>query len=193
MNDAENLKSPAALSAIEEATAAYGFPMASDVKTGSLLRMLAATKPDGAFLELGTGTGLSAAWILDGMGPTASLITIDNEEAVVAIARKHLGLDGRIAFHVADGGRFLQELQGQFFDFIFADTWPGKYTHLEDALTLLKTGGLYVIDDMLPQPNWPLDHPPKVAALIETLEKRSDLRIAKMSWSTGIIVCTKTD
>jgi len=30
-----------------------------------------------------------------------------------------------------------------------------KYTHLDDALALLKEGGLYVIDDMSPQANWP--------------------------------------
>ncbi|CAC9536201.1 hypothetical protein [uncultured Gammaproteobacteria bacterium] len=29
-------------------------------------------------------------------------------------------------------------------DFIFTDTWPGKYNHLEDTLKLLKIGGMYV-------------------------------------------------
>jgi len=165
--------------------------MASDSKTGSLLRTLAASKPAGAFLELGTGTGLSSAWILDGMDRMASLVTVDNDPAVVAIARQHLEGDPRVAFHVADGGEFLQGLEGQSFGFIFADTWPGKYTHLEQTLALLNPGGLYVIDDMLPQPNWPADHPPKVAALIGLLETRSDLRITKLNWSTGIIVCSK--
>lgn len=192
MNDADGLQPPSVVAAIEEATAKSGFAMASDAKTGSLLRTLAASKPSGAFLELGTGTGLSAAWILDGMSRTASLATVDNDAVVAAIAREHLGKDPRVSFHVTDGGELLQDLQGQSFDFIFADAWPGKYTHLEQALALLKPGGLYVIDDMLPQQNWPADHPPKVSALIETLEARSDLQITKLNWSTGIIVCTKT-
>jgi len=191
MNDADGLQPPSVVAAIGASTAASKFVMASDSKTGSLLRTLAASKPAGAFLELGTGTGLSSAWILDGMDRMASLVTVDNDPAVVAIARQHLEGDPRVAFHVADGGEFLQGLEGQSFGFIFADTWPGKYTHLEQTLALLNPGGLYVIDDMLPQPNWPADHPPKVAALIGLLETRSDLRITKLNWSTGIIVWSK--
>ena len=193
LNDSDGLFAPSALAAIEKATANSGFTMASDAKTGSFLRTLAASKPGGAFLELGTGTGLSAAWILDGMSPQATLISVDNAPDVAAIAREHLGHDARVSFHVADGGEFLRGLQGQSFDYIFADTWPGKYTHLEQTLALLKPGGLYIVDDMLPQPNWPTDHPPKVSALIEALEARSDLQLTKLNWSTGIIVGTKTN
>jgi predicted O-methyltransferase YrrM len=77
------------------------------------------------------------------------------------------------------------------FDLIFADAMPGKYHDLEHALALLKIGGLYVIDDMLPQPNWPDNHAPRVAALIETLESRRDLRLAKLRWSTGIVLAAR--
>ncbi len=78
------------------------------------------------------------------------------------------------------------------FDLIFADTWAGKYTHLDEALALLKPGGLYVIDDMLAQPTWPEDHPPKVERLIADLESRSDLVLTKMNWGTGILVVVRT-
>jgi len=77
------------------------------------------------------------------------------------------------------------------FDLIFADTWPGKFDHLEDALALLKSGGFYVIDDMLPQPNWPDGHEPEVAALISALERRTDLVLCRLSWSSGIVVAAK--
>jgi predicted O-methyltransferase YrrM len=89
-----------------------------------------------------------------------------------------------------DGAVFLRSLhaQGSEFDLIFADTWPGKYTDLDNALSLLKIGGLYVVDDMLPQPNWPEDHPPKVAALISLLDGRDDLRLARLDWSTGLML-----
>jgi predicted O-methyltransferase YrrM len=66
---------------------------------------------------------------------------------------------------LGDGGEFLENCEGRF-DLIYADAWPGKYTHLRDALDLLNPGGLYVVDDMLPQPNWPTDHSPKVASLL---------------------------
>jgi len=59
------------------------------------------------------------------------------------------------------------------FDLIYADAWPGKFTHLDRALSLLNRGGIYFIDDLLPQPNWPEGHAPRVPALIEDLERRS--------------------
>lgn len=191
INDAETSAVPSALPAIIKATLAAGFSMASDFKVGALLRTLAASKPGGTLLELGTGTGLSTAWLLDGMDRAATLVTVDNDESIQAVARQHLGDDARVRFHCGDGGAFLESLDGQGFDLIFADTWPGKYDHLEDALGLLNPGGFYVVDDMLPQPNWPADHAPKVALLIVALESRPDLMLAKMSWSTGIIIATK--
>jgi len=77
------------------------------------------------------------------------------------------------------------------FDFIFADTWPGKYHQLDETLALLKPGGLYVIDDMLPQANWPAGHDVKAAALIAILEQRTDLTITKLNWASGLIIATK--
>jgi predicted O-methyltransferase YrrM len=165
--------------------------MASEPQTGSFLRTLAATKPAGTFLELGTGTGLSTAWILDGMDQTSTLLSVDNDEKVQSIAIQHLGRDPRVAFQLADGAAFLETLKGQTFDFIFADTWPGKYDHLDEALALLKPGGLYLIDDMLPQSNWPPGHTLKVTTLISTLEQRPDLTITKLSWATGLIIAAK--
>ena len=58
---------PAALAAIQAETEALSFNMASEPQTGALLRALAASTPAGTLLELGTGTGLSAAWLLEGM------------------------------------------------------------------------------------------------------------------------------
>ena len=56
------------------------------------------------------------------------------------------------------------------------------------VISLIKPGGFYVIDDMLPQANWPEGHDKKAEALVEVLEKRSDLSLVKMDWSTGVIV-----
>jgi predicted O-methyltransferase YrrM len=191
MNDRENIRPPAVLAVIEQETIALGFSMASELQTGSLLRTLAATKPAGVFLELGTGTGLSTAWILDGMDNTSILATVDNDASVQAVARRHLGADPRVTFHTADGATFLETLREQQFDFIFADTWPGKYDHLKEALQLLRPGGLYLIDDMLPQPNWPPGHAAKVPVLVSALEKREDLQVTKLGWASGIVVVAK--
>ena len=56
---------------------------------------------------------------------------------------------------------------------------------------MLKPGGLYVIDDMLPQPNWPEGHAAKAEALIEILENRTDFHLTKLNWSTGVILMAK--
>lgn len=190
MNDLSNLRLPEAYNAIQAETRAMGFGMISELLTGSLLKTLAATKPNASFLELGTGTGASAAWLLDGMDQNSRLVSVENDEAALAVARKHLGHDLRVTFVLEDAGLFLERQEGQV-DFIFADTWPGKYTHLDEALRLLKPGGFYIIDDMLPQENWPEDHPPKVKELIRTLDEDPSLYVTKLSWASGVITVTK--
>jgi predicted O-methyltransferase YrrM len=182
---------PPSLAAIESDTAALGFTMASDRPTGSLLRALAASRPGGRLLELGTGTGMATAWLLDGMDATATLLTVELDEENAAVARRHLGHDPRLTIRVGDGAASIASLQGQHHDLIFADTWPGKFDHLGETLNLLRIGGLYVIDDMLPQPNWPPGHETEVDRLIETLSARPDLQLAKVGWSTGIIIATR--
>ncbi len=191
MNETENLKLPPRLPQLLSETARLNFAMASDLLTGCLLRTLAATKPSSNLLELGTGTGVATAWMLDGMDRESRLVTVEKNEAALAVAQKLLGDDQRVVFVQADGGEWLSGAESNQFDLIFADSWPGKYSHLGEALRLLKRGGLYVIDDMLPQPNWPDDHTPRVDELISILEGRDDLTITKLNWSTGIIIATK--
>jgi predicted O-methyltransferase YrrM len=191
MNDTENIKLPPRLPQIMSETARLNFTMASDLLTGCLLRALSATKTAGKLLELGTGTGVATAWILDGMDTEARLVSIEIDEANLEVAKKSLGDDLRVSFIHADGGEWLQRAEPDQFDLIFADSWPGKYTHLDEALRLLKRGGLYVIDDMLPQPNWPDGHAQRADELVSVLENRGDLIIMKLNWSTGIIIGAK--
>lgn len=193
MLDTVNLNPPSRLKHIEEATKAIGFTMGSNHLTGSLLRTLATAKPSGMLLELGTGTGLSAAWLLDGMDAQSRLITVDNNENNTAIARQFLGQDPRVTFNTMDGATFVTSMQGQGsdFDLIFADMPPGKFQYLDETLQLLKPGGLYFIDDMLLLTSWEEAHVSRVYRLISTLEHREDLRITKLNWSTGIIIAAK--
>jgi predicted O-methyltransferase YrrM len=127
------------------------------------------------------------------MDAASRLSSVDNDEAVVSIARRHLGHDRRLMLEVGDGASFVRRLvaERRTFDLVFADTWPGKYTDLQDALRLVAVGGLYVVDDMRPQPNWPEDHPPKVAALVDTLTSLPDFQTVVLSWSTGIIAAVR--
>ncbi|SKC14955.1 O-methyltransferase [Dyadobacter psychrophilus] len=191
MNQEINHPLPEAYTAIDNATKASGFTMASDIQTCSLLKTLAAAKPAGKFLELGTGTGLSTAWILDGMDNASTLVSIDNEAEFLAIAKDHLGQDSRLTLTLTDGGEWVENNLTEKFDYIFADTWHGKYLMLDEVLEMLNKGAYYIIDDMLPQPNWPEGHDLKAIKLIEDLEKRTDLVLTKQVWATGIVIAVK--
>jgi predicted O-methyltransferase YrrM len=191
MNEHINQSFPEAYLAINKATLDSEFSMASDPLTCSLLRTLAATKPGCRFLELGTGTGLSTAWILNGMDDTSTLISIDYDQKFLGIAAQHLGDDHRLELNCVDGAAWVEQHKDQKFDFIFADTWHGKYLMLEEVLAMLNPGALYIIDDMLPQPNWPDGHQEKAIALLEILDQRDDLFITKQCWATGIVIATK--
>ena len=182
---------PTAYKAIDHATVQSGFTMASDSQTCSLLRTLAASKPAGRFLELGTGTGLSTSWILDGMDKDSTLVSVDNASVFLAIARQWLGADSRLTLVESDGGAWIEQNKGEKFEYIFADTWHGKYLLLDEALDMLKPGGVYILDDMLPQPNWPDGHQEKAQRLLQTLEAREDFLLTSQAWATGIIIGVK--
>lgn len=182
---------PPVYDSIVHATADAGFTMASDMETCRLLRTLATSKPRGRFLELGTGTGLSTSWILDGMDQRSTLISVDNAPAFLAIARQHLSDDRRLALVESDGGEWIERHKTEKFDYIFADTWHGKYLMLEEALDMLAPGGLYILDDMLPQENWPDGHQEKAIRLIASLQIREDIFFTSQEWATGIIIGVK--
>jgi len=188
MNDAEFHRQPAGVADIVAETEAVSFNMMSEAKVGALLAVLAASKPGGRLLELGTGTGHGTAWLLSGMDTTA---TLDTDKAVVAVAQRHLGADGRVTFHITDGAEFLRQEGLRPFDVIYADAWPGKFSHLDEALSLLRPGGVYVIDDLLPQANWPEGHAPKVPALINEIERRSDFSTVRLAWASGLMLVVR--
>ena len=149
MNDFVFIDTPLQYQNILKASEEFGFNMPSDMQTGSLLKTLVASKPSANILELGTGTGLATSWILSGMDTNSKLITIDNNEVLMAIAKQHLA-DERIRFVCEDGYKWLQSNAGTGFDIIFADAMPGKYDLFADAWQLLNENGFYIVDDMMP-------------------------------------------
>lgn len=170
-----------------------GFDASSTLPVGELLTTLSATKPDGLLLELGTGTGLGTIHMLDGMSSTAHLVTVELDRALSSIAQQEID-DQRVEFVVADGGVWLesQNPSERQFDLVFADTWPGKFSHLEHALSLVAPGGMYIIDDLLPQPNWPAGHQASVDALVSSLSATDGWKVFRMDYATGVMICTKT-
>ena len=180
---------PEAIARITEAAQAAGIYYGSDARTGALLRTLAASKPGGALLELGTGIGLGAAWLLAGMDARARLTSVDIQEAG-GIARRCLSPDPRLELVTRDAAELLADLGSRRFDLIFADAPPGKFSDLERTLDALAPGGLYVADDMDPEQH-DAERAPLLARLLSTLRAREDLVITELWWGTGLLVATR--
>ena len=184
-------ETPAALAEIGRRTAALGFDMPSEPRTGAFLKALAASKPGGRILELGTGTGLATAWLLAGMDSAARMVSVENDAKVQAVARAALGGDRRVSFVLDDGLAFLASAERGSFDLVFADAWPGKYDGLDEALSLVRPGGFYVGDDMLPQANWPEGHQANVDGLIADLKARPGWAVVALAWASGLVMAVR--
>ncbi len=179
---------PAVVLAAQKCSVEVGFAMACENRTGALLRTLAASKPGGRILELGTGTGVGTAWLLAGMDPTARLTSVEVDWATQAVARGVVGDDPRAEFVLDDAHRWLTAYDGPPFDMAFVDCRPGKFVHRRLLMVHLAPGALYVGDDLLAQPTWPADHQPRVDAFLAEIVAEPDLVVTLMRWSSGLVV-----
>jgi hypothetical protein len=50
-----------------------------------------------------------------------------------------------------------------------------------------------LIDDLLPQPNWPEGHGENVAWLIAHLEDQQGFTRVKLSWASGLMILVRVD
>ncbi len=181
---------PAVIETLVAEAEKHGFEESCAPETGALLRMLAAAKPKGRLLNLGTGFGVSSAWLLDGMSDDAELWTVDIDDEGSAVAKAHL--DQRLKVVVEDGGAFLEGATalGQSFDLIFADAMPGKYEHLDQALDLVARGGFYVVDDLSPTRGW-AEGAALAATLVDRIQADPRFISLELDWSTGHLIAVR--
>jgi predicted O-methyltransferase YrrM len=191
MVESDYTQPPPLLRQIIERTEVLGFNMASEARTGAFLRTLAAASPKGRLLELGTGTGIATAWLLAGMDADSTLISVDTDPSFQQVAREYLGADPRLQLLLEDGLAFLRRQRAGSFDLVFADAMAGKYEGLDECLRVVRPGGFYVIDDMLPQANWPAGHAEKVPVLLRQLAGEKSLSIVPLAWASGVVVAVK--
>ncbi|MFI8105479.1 O-methyltransferase [Streptomyces sp. NPDC086023] len=179
---------PDALDGILADAARAGFAMSCEERTGSLLATLAATKPGGTLVELGTGVGAGAAWLLHGMAPTARLTSVEIDPGTQMVAVRHLGHDRRVRFEALSADRWLRAYRGPAIDLAYVDCRPGKFHLLDRLLSLMAPGGIYVVDDLLPQDTWPDDHQPRVDGFLARLPEQRNLRATPLRWASGLVV-----
>lgn len=118
----------------------------------SFLKLLLAMKKPMRILEVGTAVGFSSIFMAEYNPVLCEIVTIENYEKRVPIARenfKRAGKEQQITLIEGDATEVLKTLEEPF-DLIFMDAAKGQYIHfLPDILRLLKTGGTLVSDNVL--------------------------------------------
>jgi predicted O-methyltransferase YrrM len=142
------LPEDAPLTAARSRAAEVGVPCVDPV-TGSLLRLLAATSAAKAVVELGTGAGVSALWLLRGMAPDGILTTVDPETEHQRLAKQSLNEagygSGRVRLIAGEALNVLPRLSDGAYDLVFCDAAHSEnLDYLAAALRLLRPGGLVV-------------------------------------------------
>ncbi|MCR5097644.1 MAG: O-methyltransferase [Lachnospiraceae bacterium] len=127
------------------------------------LRWLLRTIRPKSILELGTAIGFSAILMAEAL-PDAGIVTIENYEKRIPIARENIsraGVDGRITLLEGDAEDLLKQLNGgsqnyhvpkEGFDFVFIDAAKAQYErYLELLMPLIHPGTVLVCDNVLAQ------------------------------------------
>lgn len=125
-----------------------GFTDACTEETGRLLRTLAATRPAGRLLELGTGLGVGAAWLQAGMTGGARLLTVEHDPQRAEAATQVFSGCEAVQVQASD---WADALKHGPFDLIFNDCGPAKDpAQLDRLVDALNPGGLLVTGNVSP-------------------------------------------
>jgi predicted O-methyltransferase YrrM len=121
---------------------------------GAALRFLAAAVGARAAVEVGTGAGVSAIYLLRGMAPDGILTSIDLEAEHQRVARESLTEAGiapnRFRLIAGRALDVLPRLTDAAYDLVFCDAAKGEYgDYLPEALRLLRPGGVVAFDNAL--------------------------------------------
>jgi caffeoyl-CoA O-methyltransferase len=127
------------------------FPIVNRL-VGVTLELLARGIGARRVFELGSGYGYSAYWFSRAVGPDGEVHLTDGDPENEKKALDYLGragLDGPIQFHVGEAVASLGRTDGEF-DIVYCDIDKGDYPKAwEAARERIRTGGLYLCDNVL--------------------------------------------
>ena len=118
----------------------------------SFIKMFLAVNRPKRILEVGTAIGFSTLLMCEYGPEDLEIVTIENYEKRIPIARENFrraGKEDKITLIEGDATEVLAEMEGTF-DFIFMDAAKGQYIHyLPNVLRLLSDGGCLVSDNVM--------------------------------------------
>ena len=118
----------------------------------SFIKMFLAVQQPKRILEVGTAIGFSTLLMCEYAPGNPEVVTIENYEKRIPIAKENFRKAGReqqITLLEGDAGEILKELDGTF-DLIFMDAAKGQYINwLPDVLRLMKKGSVLISDNVL--------------------------------------------
>jgi caffeoyl-CoA O-methyltransferase len=195
----------AALAAVRESTAALGDIAVMQISPdqGALMTMLTRLAGATRAIELGTFTGYSAICIARGLAPGGRLTACELDPERAETARSNFeaaGVGDRIDIAVAPASETLEDLTASAagtYDLAFVDADKTGYpAYYESCLTLLRPGGLIVLDNVL-RGGTVLDPAPDdeggrvIAELNERIAADERVDVAMLAIADGITLARK--
>ena len=122
---------------------------------GQFLEIIAKISNVKNCLEIGRFTGMSTLFLARGLPETGKIVTIDNSDEFLPLAKKYWELDNmspKIESIIGDGMEVMQSMidRQHIFDLIFIDADKNNYpNYYELSLNLLVSNGIIIIDNML--------------------------------------------
>ncbi len=169
---------------------------------GSTLRLLASLVGARNVVEIGTGCGVSGVWLMRGMRYDGVLTSVDVEAEHQRLAKLAFTAAGfapqRVRLIPGAALDVLPRLTDAHYDLVFCDGDKTEYPrYLEEALRLLRPGGVVVFDNSL----WhdrvadASARDPETTAIRDTLDAvRDDERLVPLLLPVGdgLLVAQKT-
>lgn len=170
----------------------------------SFLRLLLTMQKPMRILEVGTAVGFSAILMAEYGPKNCQIVTIENYDKRIPIAKKNFiraGKESQITLLEGDAAEVLPTLKDPF-DLIFMDAAKGQYIHfLPEVFRLLKNGGVLVSDNVLQDGDIIESHfiverrnrtiYKRMREYLYELTHRDDLTTAVLPIGDGITVSTK--
>lgn len=151
INSLEKENSPV-LEEIEKEARKDGVPIIRK-EMESFLRVMLLIKKPMRILELGTAVGYSAILMSEYINEKGQIITIENYDKRIPIAKENIKKAGRenvIKLLEGDAMEIMPTLESNQFDFVFMDAAKAQYIHfLPEVLRLMKKDGVLITDNVL--------------------------------------------